>query len=259
MSIARRVRIGLLLLVLGLVAFDAWLTHVRTTSWDKSLRATIYPIAADGQDQTRDYVARLAASDFAPVEQFVRREGARYGIALADPLHIRLGPVLTSRPPSPPQGGNALQIAWWSLSLRWWANRMESGQARPHSQIRLIVLYYDPATQPRVAHSLGLQKGLVGVVHAFASRHQTAGNNFVIAHELLHTLGATDKYDPASGLPRFPEGFADPARAPRYPQSHAEIMGGRTPVAADRAEIPPSLDDAVVGPVTAREIGWNPS
>ena len=45
-------------------------------------------------------------------------------------------------------------------------------------------------------------------------------------------------------------------RRPRYPQPLAEVMGGRIPVAEDRAEIPPSLDYVVVGEATAREIGW---
>ncbi len=78
----------------------------------------------------------------------------------------------------------------------------------------------------------------------------------VIVHELLHTLAATDKYQPDTGLPRFPEGYAEPERQPRFPQDRAELMGGRIPLAADRAEIPVSLNDVVVGPVTAHEIGW---
>ena len=46
-----------------------------------------------------------------------------------------------------------------------------------------------------MAHSTGLQKGMLGVVNAFASADQEGSNAVVIAHELLHTFGATDKYD----------------------------------------------------------------
>ena len=46
------------------------------------------------------------------------------------------------------------------------------------------------------------------------------------------------------------------ARKPRYPQRHAEIMGGRIPVALDKAEIPTSLKVTRVGPVTAAELRW---
>ena len=72
-----------------------------------------------------------------------------------------------------------------------------------------------------------MQKGLIGVVHAFAQRQMAGTNNIVITHELLHTLGATDKYEPGSGAPLFPIGFADPSQKPLYPQEAAEIMAGR--------------------------------
>ncbi len=83
-------------------------------------------------------------------------------------------------------------------------------------------------------------------------------NAVVIAHELLHTLGATDKYDPLSALPRFPEGYAEPQRTPRHPQALAEIMGGRIPVDDRRATIPDTLEQTRIGPRTAVETGLTP-
>jgi hypothetical protein len=56
----------------------------------------------------------------------------------------------------------------------------------------------------------------------------------VLAHEFLHTLGATDKYDRRTGLPR-PAGLGMPTRQPRYPQEFGEIMAGRIAVAPDQA------------------------
>ncbi len=38
----------------------------------------------------------------------------------------------------------------------------------------------------------------------------SGGNQVVVAHELLHTLGATDKYARASGQPLEPDGLGDP-------------------------------------------------
>ena len=67
-------------------------------------------------------------------------------------------------------------------------------------------------------------------------------------------LGATDKYSVASGQPIGPDGLAEPQREPLYPQRYAEIMGGRIAVAEDDSMIPKSLDYAVIGPLTAREI-----
>jgi hypothetical protein len=90
----------------------------------------------------------------------------------------------------------------------------------------------------------------------FASRFQEAQNRIVIAHELLHTFGATDKYDLATGLPQYPDGFAEPQLVPRYPQHLGEIMAARLPFTASEARLPDSLTDERVGPLTAREIGW---
>ena len=78
----------------------------------------------------------------------------------------------------------------------------------------------------------------------------------MLAHELLHTLGATDKYSLTSNLPRFPDGFADPTLKPAMPQKKAELMAGRIPLDEQHAEMPESLRSVVVGRLTAAEIGW---
>lgn len=101
-----------------------------------------------------------------------------------------------------------------------------------------------------------MQKGLIGVVYAFADPQMAGANNIVIAHELMHTLGASDKYAPATNLPQFPGGYGDPEAQPRYPQRDAEIMAGRRAISATEAQMPPDLDAVVVGEQTAREIGW---
>jgi len=253
----RGIRIALLLMILAMVGLDAWLTRARTTSWDRTLRVSLYPIVADGRPATRDYVAALTREDFAAVETFLQREAPRYGVTIAEPVRVWLRAALDASPPLPPSERSLLGTMGWSLKLRWWASRREAAQPRPRGQVRVFVLYYDPEHSPTVAHSLGLKEGLIGIVHAFASRAQAPTNNVVIAHELLHTLGATDKYAPHSGLPVFPDGYAEPQREPRHPQVAAELMGGYIPLTPGRAEGPVSLDDVVVGPATAREIGWS--
>jgi hypothetical protein len=252
----RGVRIAFLLAVLAMVALDAWLTRVRTTGWESTLRVSLYPIVADGQAATREYVRGLSREDFAAIESFLQAEAPRHGVRIPEPVRIWLRPPLDQPPPLPPRERSLLGTMGWSLKLRWWASRREAAQPKPRGQARIFVLYYDPASTRAVAHSLGLKEGLIGIVHAFASRAQAPTNNVVIAHELLHTLGATDKYDPATGQPRHPDGYADPGARPRYPQQAAEIMGGRIPLSAGKAEIPVSLDQVVVGAATAAEIGW---
>jgi hypothetical protein len=97
---------------------------------------------------------------------------------------------------------------------------------------------------------------MIAVANLFGSRSFRGSNQMIVAHELLHTLGATDKYDPATNLPVFPIGFANPERNPLYPQTKAELMAGRIPINAGAAEVPHSLDAVVVGASTAFEIGW---
>lgn len=254
--IFRQLRILILLFILLLVASDAWLASSRATDWNDALWVAIYPINADGGHVAGSYISQLENNAFSPVEDFFPRQATHYGLAGKDLVKIRLGPELQSLPPVPPKNRHGLGVVWWSLKLRFWAMRTGMGVDGPPADIRIYVIYHDPAQQPRLAHSLGLKEGLIGVVNAYASEDYSARNNVVIAHELLHTLGASDKYDPLSGQPVYPEGYAQPGRSPRYPQYLAELMGGRIPVSSTNSDIPGSLKRAVIGPVTAGEINW---
>jgi hypothetical protein len=73
---------------------------------------------------------------------------------------------------------------------------------------------------------------------------------------MMHTVGASDKYDPSTTLPLLPDGLADPDANPVYPQRKAEIMAGRIAISPTTAEIPSSLKRVLVGPKTAAEISW---
>lgn len=85
---------------------------------------------------------------------------------------------------------------------------------------------------------------------------QAARNRIIIAHELMHILGASDKYDSGTGQPIPPDGLANPSKSPLYPQQQAEIMGGRIATSSDRWRRPARLKSCVIGAKTAAEIGW---
>jgi len=170
-------------------------------------------------------------------------------------VRTRLRRELSERPPERSPNAGGLATALWSLELRFWAWRV-SGHVREPEDIRMFVLYHDPALTSVVPHSLGLSKGLIGVVYAFATPMLDGANDVVVAHELLHTVGATDKYNYADDAPRFPDGYGDPRQVPLYPQLTAEIMAGRRMLSATRWEQAASLDEAVIGPATALEIRW---
>ncbi len=251
----KAVRVTILLFILVVVGSVTWVTKYRALKWDKSLDVVIYPINADKSDVTLTYIASLQRETFQPIASLMQEEAKRYGVVSDEPVRVWLAPELDAIPPAPPVGGNVFSIMAWSLKLRYWASQNDHFE-RTKPNIRLFALFHDPARTPLLAHSLGLEKGMLGVANVFASRRQAGSNNVVLAHEMLHTLGATDKYDLQTTLPIFPDGYAEPNKNPRYPQESAEIMGGRIPVGAGRAEIPDDLAQCTVGAATARELKW---
>lgn len=251
----RRIRVLALLLILASVAFSAWHGKANATAWKGTLQVAVFPLAADDSPATRRYIQRLNDSSFTPIADHLNAEAARHGVGVPRPISVTLGQEIGRLPPPRPQQASLPAAMLWSLQLRYWAWQ-NTPEMRPQPQVRLYLLYHDPALRSLLPHSSGLEKGMLGVVHLFADARQTTQNHVVAAHELLHTLGASDKYDPATGLPRHPDGYADPYLEPLLPQTAAELMGGRIPVSASRAEIPDDLEQTLVGLTTAREIGW---
>ena len=252
----RRLRILLLLGVLAAALGFTWLEQSMVRAWRVPLDVAVIPINGDGSAQAAQTIRTLQASDFDDINAFLERETARYGAKQSPALQISLLPELQEKPPAPPRDGSVLKTVFWSLKLRGWVYR-QSGQWLPQlGTIKLFVLYHAPRDGVALDHSLGLRKGLIGVVHAFADPRQTRQNNIVIAHELLHTLGATDKYD-AEGRPVYPQGYAEPGLPQPAPRQQAEIMAGRLVNGAGQLVMPPSLEQCVIGAMTAREINFD--
>jgi hypothetical protein len=251
----KMLRVALLLFVLLIVSLTTWQERYLSTRWREPLFVAIYPIAADDSPKTSAYMALLDSESFKPIDRFFAREAEAYHLGTAEPIRTRLRGILQDLPPQRAADSGIFATALWSLRLRYWAWRV-SGKAHEPEDIRIFVLYHDPDITPTVPHSLGLTKGLIGVVYAFATPLMSGENDVVIAHELLHTLGATDKYDLATDAPLFPIGYGNPGQMPLYPQSNAELMAGRRMLAPDHWEQAASLDEVVVGPATALEIRW---
>ena len=242
-------------MILVVVALTTWQERYLSTRWHIPLYVSIYPIAADDSPVTRAYLDSLDADRFKPIDQFFTREAERYHLDTSEPIKTRLRNPLQARPPQREPNAGVLSTVLWSLKLRYWAWR-NSGHVHEPEDIRIFVLYHDPALTPTVPHSLGLTKGLIGVVYAFAAPEMSGENNVIIAHELLHTVGATDKYNLSNDSPRFPDGYGDPEQVPLYPQLSAELMAGRRVLSPDKWQQPTSLGEVVIGPATALEIRW---
>jgi hypothetical protein len=251
------IRLALLLAVLAFVALGAWLDRARSRDWDAPLRVTVYPIATVDDEVVRRYSAALTAEDFADVERFFADEAASYDVSLEHPLVVRVSRAAPGLPPALPARPGPLSIALWSLRVRWYAARVAWNDPLPTPDIQVFATYSPADDYLRaLPDSVGLSKGLVAIAHLYAEQSAGPTNQVVLAHEMLHTLGATDKYEWGTGQPLEPGGLGEPDRAPRYPQQLGEIMAGRIAVSPRAAVMADGLEQMVVGPATAREIGW---
>jgi len=252
----KNLRILILFVVLGAVLLYTQDQRLVTQGWYKPLEIVIFPINADGNNNTEKYISKLSTKSFADIDKFIKRESEKFDVVSSTPTITTLGSSVSTLPPRPPgSNANPLSIAMWSIKLRWWASQNTPDEKSNKHRVRIYVLYHDEKTNEKLEHSLGIQKGLLGIVHAFASDRQAKQNNIVIAHELLHTVGASDKYD-AAGNPIPPDGLGEPNRKPLYPQRRAEIMAGTIASSTVEAKMANSLKSCVVGDKTAVEIGW---
>ena len=253
----RILRIAILLFALAIATYSMFYDRLSTTDWDDTLRIGVFPINAADDEVSAGFIDRMTNDSVADIERFLNEEAKRHGVEFRRPVRVDLFPEVEEQPPARDPDAGLLATIWWSLKVRMYANRNSEPEGRAPPQIRIFVLYHDPTFNQTVPHSVGLQKGLVGVVHAFADPDMTGSNNVVITHEILHTLGASDKYDLATLAPVYPGGYAEPDRDPLYPQSYAEIMAGRYPTDENTFEMPESLDSVLVGDETAHEIRWS--
>ena len=249
-------RILILIILLGAVLLYTQDQRLVTQGWYKPLEIVIFPINADESASTDNYIKKLSTKNFAGIDNFLKRESKRFDVVSSTPTSTTLGPTVKSSPPKAPGvNANPLAIAFWSIKLRWWAMQNTPDDKSNKHRVRIFVLYHEDRPQQKLEHSLGIQKGLLGIVHAFASKSQAKQNNIVIAHELLHTVGATDKYD-SNGNPIPPDGLGEPHRNPLYPQRRAEIMAGTIAENEELSRMASSLKVCVIGGKTAKEIGW---
>ena len=251
----RTVRIIVLLAVLAIVAGVTYWESWSVRQWSRPLTVRIYPVNGDASIAVQRYVAGLTPAQFQEIGFFLSQESKRYRLQPLQAPKIILEAAISALPPAPPtQVRNIPAVLLWSLQLRYYEFR-NTQFWQDLGQIKLFVVYHEGKQGVPLESSLGLRKGLFGIVHAFAQIRQNAQNNVVITHELLHTLGATDEYD-ANLMPLFPDGYGDPEASPLFPQTQAEIMAGRIAISPSRAIIPDNLGACVIGPKTAYQIHW---
>lgn len=251
----RVARIGLLFLILIVVGLTTLWTNWRVGGWDETLNVVIYPINGDDSVETDDFINGLDPESFHSIEAFMMEEAAGYELPLEKPVAVHLAPKIETLPPDPPKNRSRLKVMWWSLKMRYWAFKHNTYDGS--YDIRLFVIYKaKDESIPQMEVSVGLRKGLMGIINTSPGEAAQEYTNIVITHEMLHTLEATDKYDYSTLMPNYPHGYAEPEKNPRHPQTYGEIMAVRIPVSPGSFARPESLDDIMIGEKTCIEIKW---
>lgn len=249
-------RIVLLLSIFFVILFSTWMTERRMAAWERPILVTIYPIVADDDPATSKFVDKIDESYFRDVNDFFNRESRPYGFTVTPAFRFQVAPPNDDLPPAVPHQFDPAAVAWWSLKMRWWAFMKEFMNGMVAPDIQMFVLFHALNGNNELGISVGMRKGRYGIVKAYARRSTHRHNLIVFTHEILHVLGATDKYVLTTGEPIYPQGYARPDQMPLFPQTKAEIMGGRIPLTSFSSTMPDSLDECRIGRRTAEEIGF---
>ncbi|MEN9580109.1 MAG: hypothetical protein RJA70_3118 [Pseudomonadota bacterium] len=254
-----RIRVGVLLLVLVLVllfAYKDFRSRAGRKDWNATLNVAVVLLTEPGVSPAalRDFRAR-----FSGLTQRLSEEFERYGHAPTSPVLFTVAEAI-ERPmelPKPAQGSivEVLNTNYelWRFSRR--VNERLAFDVTDYKSRIYVSLRVPKVDVRRFVEGFSQQGGHMGVVEVELAEDSIDFALFVVAHELFHTLGATDKYGP-DGRTRLPDGLAEPELRPLYPQRFAEVMARNRPI-NEHDEVPPnSLDELAVGELTAREIGW---
>lgn len=175
---AAKLRVFILLTILAIVAGSAYLTKARLHSWKRPLVVAVHPVIAE--PETAAFAQDWRALD--GLDAFFDNR-----------VQFLLQPASARVPPMRPgEGAPWYDIVLYSLRLRAWAFR-----DKPKADCRVYVLFHNSTVGRVLEHSGSVPEARLGVVYTFADKRSDGQTRVAIAHELLHTLGATDKDDGA--------------------------------------------------------------
>lgn len=225
----------------------------------------------EGQEGYGSAAVESLPGSLGGVERWLELEFARHSGRRGPAIRTRvLEPARAHAPPPVPPAADALFLARWRGTERFLdyfrdafrsaASRAPAGADRDGERtapdITLCVYFYDPARRDTFqAHRpVAARRERLGVVFVPLCAETRGFYAALLAHELCHTLGASDKYAGERSL--YPEGFAEPGRRPPYPQERAEIMALGIPVSPGAERRVEGLHECTVGAWTAEEMGW---
>jgi hypothetical protein len=248
------VLLAILVFVIAYAINDVASRHARKT-WDHTLSIAVIVVKKPGVDASaiealRDRVPALEERLTSELHRYAPNAPAPFHVTVFGPIdeHDR-APVFTS------DGVFALATHAWDL--RAWTREADerANVASAAFDSRIYVTAEMPKSKKHMIEGSSEQGGRVGIVTVDLDVSTVDFSLAVIAHELFHTLDATDKYDDA-GRTKIPDGLAEPDLVPQIPQRFVEIMTRGKPLSSNEDQVLDTLDDLAVGPATAREIGW---
>ena len=264
---SKAARVAFLLLTMLVVTFWAVgrsRTRQQRRTWERPVEVAV--LLLEGAGPTEPVALANLGRSLERLASRLAEERRRHDPGAEGPaFHVELiGPLRTANlPPVEPPDEGLLDRALHAFDL-WRAGREAHAAARALAppgalpfdpavfDVRVLLVVDPAATQ--FAEGIGEAGGEVAVVRA-----GLAGDGLLAAtaalHEVLHCLGATDKYD-ASGHAVVPGGLVEPELVPRFPQRLAELMVGEIPLGPGRGRLPASAAELGIGEATAREIGW---
>ena len=224
--------------------------------WDHTLEIAVVLLAS--RPVAPGAVAALQAR-VPTLEARLAAEGARYRARMPRPLRFRVsGPFVTELEAPRAAGTGVAELAQHAWATRQYTRAIDEGAGVDAGSYdaRIYVRLRPPVSAKKAwVEGQSEQGGWVGQVDVELDERMVDVALAVIAHETLHTLGATDKYE-ADGRTLVPQGLADPAQRPLYPQRRADVMARGRLVAEGAEALIDTLDEVGVGPATALELGW---
>lgn len=248
----------MLLAILGSVLLYAALDYSARQarrSWQRPLDVALILLERGVVD-----TAALASFEarVSQLEETLARQFARYGGEFT-PIHFRrFGPVPERRaPPVPASDPGPFEALRLSYALWRFAKDSDAAAGLTASfDGKIYVLLSEPKRERlALVEGLGEEDGRIAVTSIELSADSVDFGLFVITHELMHLLGASDRYGP-DGNARVPDGLGEPERLPLYPQLTAEVMARGRVLSPGHEIAPGHLDELAVGQKTATEIGW---
>ena len=252
-------RVTVLLLVLVGIGVWAWQREQRRSfrrAWQAPLAVAVVLVSKEPAPAATVEAWRRGLSS---LQEWTQAEFERYrGRAFVEPVTWTLAqPVVSEPPPLPPEGQSLAERAGAAVEFERAARALDEQAGLGGGEDVVLYVLLEPQGEATVVEGVAERDGRRGVVRASLDDVELGLELAAAAHELLHCLGATDKYGP-DGRAQVPEGLAEPDLQPRFPQAFGEVMVGEVPLSESDGRPVRDLAELRVGPTTAREVAWTP-